>query len=124
MRSFNFMALSRLTGEPGAKVPSVVTLSACDSGVGRVSRGDELWGFTRSFLSAGTRTLVVSLWPVEDEATSRWMRELYRARLDRRLTTAGAMRAASLATLQDLRARRLDDHPSRWAGFVAAGDWH
>jgi CHAT domain-containing protein len=48
---------------------ALVTLSACDTGLGRVSRGDEIWGFTRAFLSAGSPALVVSLWPVEDEAT-------------------------------------------------------
>jgi CHAT domain-containing protein len=95
---------------------SVVTLSACDSGVGRVSRGDELWGFTRSFLSAGARTLVVSLWPVEDEATARGMEKFYEAL--RGGSGRDALRAAQLAVLREPRTA----HPFFWAPFVLVGD--
>src|SRR3546814_17266971 len=43
---------------------ALVTLSACESGLGRVTDGDEVLGFTRAFLSAGSAGLVVWLWPV------------------------------------------------------------
>src|SRR5690606_31353966 len=43
---------------------SLVTLSACESGLGKVEKGDEIVGFTRSFLSAGASSMVASLWPV------------------------------------------------------------
>ncbi|WP_218512069.1 CHAT domain-containing protein, partial [Variovorax sp. dw_308] len=48
---------------------ALVTLSACESGLGRVATGDEVLGFTRSFLSAGTSSLISSLWSVSDDAT-------------------------------------------------------
>ena len=48
---------------------SLVTLSACESGLGRIATGDEILGFTRSFLAAGSSALIVSLWPVADEST-------------------------------------------------------
>jgi CHAT domain-containing protein len=95
---------------------SVVTLSACDSGLGRVSHGDELWGFTRSFLSAGTRTLVVSLWPVEDEATARGMEKFYETL--RGGSGRDALRAAQLVVLREPRTA----HPFFWAPFVLIGD--
>jgi len=95
---------------------SVVTLSACDSGLGRVSRGDELWGFTRSFLSAGTRTLVVSLWPVEDEATARGMETFYETL--RTASARDALRTAHLAVLREPRTA----HPFFWAPFILIGD--
>jgi CHAT domain-containing protein len=94
---------------------SLVALSACSSGVGRVSRGDEFWGFKRSFLVAGARSLVVSLWPVADEATGQLMVSFYRER--ERSGAAEALRQAQLAT------RRDHPHPLFWAPFIVVGDW-
>jgi CHAT domain-containing protein len=65
----------------------------------------------------------MSLWPVEDEATREWMRALYEGRLERRLDTAQAVQAASLALLRGRRERKESVHPFYWAAFVAAGDW-
>src|SRR3546814_4205066 len=56
---------------------ALVTLSACESGLGRVTDGDEVLGFTSAFLSAGSSGLVVSLWPVADDATPLPMPTLY-----------------------------------------------
>jgi CHAT domain-containing protein len=95
----------------------MVVLSACDSGLARVSRGDELWGFTRSFFAAGTRTLVVSLWPVEDAATAQLMQGFYDDL--RRSAAHEALRAAQLSLLQDTRTA----HPFFWAAFSVVGDW-
>lgn len=95
---------------------SLVTLSACDTGLGRVSRGDEIWGFTRAFLSAGSPALVVSLWPVEDEATARTMEQFYGGL--RSGSARSALRAAQLTLLRDNRTA----HPFFWAPFVLVGD--
>jgi CHAT domain-containing protein len=99
-------------------------LSACESGLGQIRGGEGVMGLRRAFRVAGARTVIMSLWPVDDEATRTWMRALYEARLQERRSTADAMRAASLATLGDRRAKGLSTHPFYWAGFVAAGDWH
>ena len=80
-------------------------------------------GLERAFRVAGARTVVMSLWSVDDEATRQWMRELYRARLERKLDTASCVREASLAVLRDRRARGQDDSPFWWGAFVASGDW-
>jgi CHAT domain-containing protein len=80
-------------------------------------------GLRRAFEVAGARTLIMSLWPVEDRAARRWMRELYGARLEDGSDIAHAARAASLAVLERQRASDLGGHPSRWAAFVAAGGW-
>ncbi len=95
----------------------LVTLSACKTGLGRVSRGDELWGFTRSFLTAGSRAMVVSLWSVEDEATARLMASFYG-----RLPEDGVRRALRRAQLELLADPRTRD-PYFWAAFNAIGDW-
>jgi CHAT domain-containing protein len=95
----------------------LVTLSACSSGMGRVSGGDEFWGFKRAFLAAGAKSLLVSLWPVADDSTSRLMQSFYRHRQS--MGAAQALRAAQLEAL----GRREDDAPLHWAPFVLVGDW-
>ncbi len=98
-------------------------LSACDTGLGEAVAGEGVLGLRRAFQVAGARTLVMSLWAVEDENARDWMLALYEARFARRLPTAEAVREASLRTLEGRRKRGLDSHPAHWAGFVAAGDW-
>jgi len=98
-------------------------LSACDTGLGHVRAGEGVFGLRRAFQLAGVRTVVMSLWAVEDRSAGSWMRALYDARLRRQLDTADAVHAASLAVLADRRQRKLSTAPFYWAGFVAAGDW-
>lgn len=99
-----------------------VVLSACDTGVGRVEIGEGVLGLRRAFEIAGARTVIMSLWPVGDESTEQWMRELYRARSDG-LPTAEAVRRAGRSVLGALRRSGASTHPSSWGAFVAAGDW-
>lgn len=98
-------------------------LSACDTGLGQIRSGEGVLGLRRAFQIAGARTVIMSLWSVDDQATRLWMQALYEARLTRRLDTADAVRAASIAILTQRRAARLSTHPFYWAAFVAAGDY-
>jgi CHAT domain-containing protein/tetratricopeptide (TPR) repeat protein len=98
-------------------------LSACDTGLGEVKAGEGVFGLRRAFQVAGVRTVIMSLWPVDDQATRVWMRALYQGRLQQRLTTAEAMHNASLSVLRNRRANHQSTHPFYWAAFVAAGDW-
>jgi len=82
-----------------------------------------VFSLRRAFQVAGVRTVIMSLWSVEDQATRQWMRALYEARLERGLDTADSVRAAALSVLQDRRAKGQSTHPFYWAAFVAAGDW-
>jgi CHAT domain-containing protein len=76
------------TGEDGyLTVPEIalldmdarmVVLSACETGLGQVKRGDGMVGLARSFLVAGARNVGVSLWSIRDEATVEVMGRLYR----------------------------------------------
>jgi CHAT domain-containing protein/predicted negative regulator of RcsB-dependent stress response len=97
---------------------SLVTLSACESGLGRVADGDEVLGFTRSFLAAGASGLIVSLWPVSDDATKLLMSTLY-AELAKGTDVQVAMQRAQLAVLHT----KGMDHPFFWAPFNVIGDW-
>ena len=99
-----------------------VVLSACESALGDVREGEGVLGMRRAFEAAGAGTLIMSLWPIEDEATREWMLGLYRARLSG-LSTAASMRRASVERIQSRRDRGLPTHPFYWGAFVAAGDW-
>jgi CHAT domain-containing protein/tetratricopeptide (TPR) repeat protein len=98
-------------------------LSACDTGTGQIKAGEGVFGLRRAFQVAGVRTIIMSLWSVEDASTRIWMRHLYDARFNRQVSTADAVREATLAVLKERRSRRESTHPFYWAAFVAAGDW-
>jgi CHAT domain-containing protein len=97
---------------------AMLALSACESGLGRVDNGDEVLGFTRSFLSAGTSTLLASLWPVSDAATEKLMTTLY-ADLAKGVVVQDAMRDAQRAVMADPQTA----HPFYWAPFNLIGNW-
>jgi len=95
----------------------LVTLSACESGLGKVSGGDEFYGFKRTFLAAGAQSLLVSLWPVEDESTAGLMGVFYRELRGRPM--ADALREAQLSLIKSETHR----DPMFWAPFLLVGDW-
>ncbi len=95
----------------------LITLSACESGLGKVARGDEILGFTRSFLSAGASGIVASLWPVADDATETLMNRLYGELSSGRDLMVG-MQAAQL----EVQRNRRFAHPFFWAPFNVIGN--
>jgi CHAT domain-containing protein len=100
------------------KGTALVTLSACESGLGRIANGDEVEGFTRSFLAAGSSSLIASLWPVSDDSTELLMSTLYGA-LAKGDDIQRAMQAGQLAVLRNPKM----SHPFFWAPFNLIGNW-
>ena len=96
----------------------LVTLSACDTGVGEVKNGEGVYGLRRSFFLAGTESLVMSLWPVSDYVTRELMKEYY-VGLKTGLGRSEALRLAQLKMLK----RKGSQHPFYWASFIQAGEW-
>jgi CHAT domain-containing protein/tetratricopeptide (TPR) repeat protein len=99
-------------------------LSACDTGVGEIKVGEGVFGLRRAFQVAGAKTVIMSLWPVEDETTRQWMGTLYREHFLNGNDTGESVRAASLLVLRQRRAKHQSTHPFYWGAFIAAGDWH
>ncbi len=91
----------------------LVVLSACETGLGKLSKGDELVGLQRAFLYAGTPAVVTTLWKVDDRASFRLMEAFYDA-LDAR-GPAGALRQAQQETMAAF------PHPFAWAAFGLTG---
>jgi CHAT domain-containing protein len=116
-----------LTAEEIASLPlggvEWAVLSACDTGVGEVRAGEGVFGLRRAFQVAGARTVIMSLWPVDDEDALRWMTSVYQRRFQRGAGTMEAVRGSSLEQLRRRRRAGLSTHPFYWAAFIAAGDW-
>jgi len=91
----------------------LVTLSACETGLGRVRSGDDVVGFSRGLLFAGASSIVATLWKVDDQATSALMQAFYKGL--RTHDKAEALRLAQLET------RRAYPHPYYWAAFQLTG---
>ena len=79
----------------------LAVLSACETRLGRWSRGDEIVGLERAFLRAGVPTVVASLWKVDDAATSLLMEEFYTNLWQKSLPRADALSQAQLAIVHN-----------------------
>jgi CHAT domain-containing protein len=98
-------------------------LSACDTGNGELMEGEGVVGLERSFRVAGAKSVVMTLWPVDDEVTREFMRGLYAERFGRHATTADAVWNSARKMLKERQAAGKSTHPWYWAGFVGAGGW-
>lgn len=111
----------------GLKMPaSLVVLSACETGRGKVVRGEGIMGLTRSFMHAGAQRVLASLWKVDDDATAALMRKFYElwtppsgARQDPEKTVSAsqALRAAQAF----VRGHEKWKHPYYWAAWALWG---
>lgn len=93
----------------------LVVLSACDTGRGELT-GDGVIGLSRSFLSAGAESVMVSLWSVDDQSTADLMTEFYRQWQTNQLDKAQALRQAMLTTMEK------HPNPYYWAAFTLIGE--
>jgi CHAT domain-containing protein len=91
----------------------LVTLSACETGLGKVASGDDVVGLTRGFLYAGSRSIVASLWSVDDNATAELMKIFYR--------NLGTMNKQESLRQAQIAARQAFPHPFFWAAFQLTG---
>ena len=96
----------------------LVTLSACDTGIGTVRNGEGVYGLRRAFFLAGAETLVMSLWPISDLVTRDLMAGYYGA-LQEGLGRGAALRRVQLRLLRQPGRH----HPFYWASFIQAGEW-
>jgi len=92
----------------------LVVLSACETGLGKISNGDEIIGLTRAFIYAGTPSVITTLWKVNDRATFELMKEFY-ANLKTAKKSA-ALRQAQLKTMKEF------PEPFFWAAFGLTGE--
>ena len=98
----------------------LVVLSACDTALGKDIKGEGLVGLTHGFLASGSKSVVASLWKVDDRATAVLMSHFYRSMLQDGLSPAAALRSAK----ERIRREKAWQSPYFWAGFVLQGEYN
>jgi CHAT domain-containing protein len=97
----------------------LVVLSACQTGIGKMIRGEGMIGLSRSFMYAGAPSVVMSLWSVSDQSTNILMKRFYENLILKGVSKAKALQLARNSMIKDEQYA----HPFFWAPFVLTGDW-
>jgi CHAT domain-containing protein/Tfp pilus assembly protein PilF len=98
---------------------NLATLSACNTERGQMIRGEGIQAFSRALLFAGSRSALTTLWRVDDQPTSEFMKQFYYYALEQHQPKAEALRSAKL---KFLRSGTALENPVHWAAFVLNGD--
>lgn len=96
----------------------LVTLSACNTAIGKLTKGDDVVGLTRAFIFAGTPSILGTIWNVNDESTSKLMNHFYGNLKE--MDKLKSLQQAQIAMIQSEKYR----HPYHWAGFQLIGDYY
>lgn len=97
----------------------MVVLSACESGLGKLQRGEGVISLARAFAYAGAKSVFTSLWSVSDESTKDLMLLFYK-NIKKGMDKSEALQAAKLSFIEQQKSNRA--HPSFWAAFIGIGD--
>ncbi len=97
----------------------LVVLSACQTALGKETRGEGLIGLTRGFMYAGVPRVVATLWRINDRATAEFMRYFYEALLKQRDSPSKALRTAQIRMWQANKSLI----PHYWSAFILQGEW-
>lgn len=98
---------------------SMVTLSACNTGSGKLSKGEGIMSLSRGFVYAGVPSIIMTLWEVQDESGSLIMNKFYQ-NLDNGMTKDAALQQAKISVLKD--ANMAKAHPFFWSTYIISGD--
>lgn len=112
-----FMPLREIYNLNGSAV--LVVLSACDTALGKDIKGEGLVGVTYGFMASGSKTVLASLWQVDDRATAALMRHFYKLMLQDGMTPSAALKSAK----EHVRRQKGWEAPYFWAGFVLQGEY-
>jgi CHAT domain-containing protein len=96
----------------------LVTLSACNTAIGKLTKGDDVVGLTRAFIFAGTPSILGTIWSVNDESTSIFMKHFYENLKE--MDKLKSLQQAQIAMIRSEEYR----HPYHWAGFQLIGDYY
>ncbi|NET72713.1 MAG: CHAT domain-containing protein, partial [Sphaerospermopsis sp. SIO1G2] len=94
---------------------NLIVLSACETNVGDLSKGDEVVGLNRAFIYAGTSNIIASLWTVPDQETANLMKDFYTNLRNDGMSKAEALRKAQINL------RKIKEHPYFWSAFTLTG---
>jgi len=97
----------------------LAVLSACQTGLGKLIQGEGMIGLSRSFMYAGSPSVVVSLWEVSDQSTNNLMGRFYENLFKKGKSKVEALYQARKSMIRE----KQYAHPFFWAPFVLHGDW-
>jgi CHAT domain-containing protein/Tfp pilus assembly protein PilF len=97
----------------------MAVLSSCNTGSGKLEKGEGVISLARGFKYAGCPSIVMTMWPVEDNSSIRLMEYFYKA-LNKGKSKDNALRTAKLKFLEN--SDPLHSHPYFWAGYILIGD--
>ncbi|MEA5594721.1 CHAT domain-containing tetratricopeptide repeat protein [Rivularia sp. UHCC 0363] len=100
----------------------LVVLSACDTGLGKDTTGEGIYGLRRALVIAGSESQVISLWKVADDATKDLMVAYFKKVLGKGEKKQGRSEALRQVQLEMLQGDKYQ-HPYYWAAFIPSGDW-
>ena len=106
----------------------LVVLSACETGLGKITEGEGVIGLTRALLYAGSKNIIVSLWSVNDKSTSKLMINFYENLLNSPLKAGkGDLKQDKFAKhLSEAKRKMIEDgkysHPYFWSPFILIGE--
>ena len=112
--------LLQLRGKISTEPIQLLVLSACETAAGDPRA---VLGIAGIGLKANARSVLASLWQVDDDATAQFMGEFYRQLHELNQTKAEAIRQAQLPFFKDERNAHLYSHPFYWSAFILAGNW-
>ena len=96
----------------------LVVLSACQTGLGKLVRGEGLVGLTQSLIYSGASSVIVSLWSVADHSTAEFMTAIYLNLINLEMDKSESLQQSKLSMLEDVNLA----HPFYWAPFVLIGN--
>jgi len=99
----------------------LVTLSACETGLGKVGVGEGVFGLRSAFARAGATSMVMSLWKVPDKETKDLMVIFYKNMAMVGMNKNEALRKAALAVMKQMKEKHGHTHPRFWGGFIFSG---
>lgn len=102
----------------------LLVLSSCETGLGNIVGGEGVFGLQQAFHLAGARTVVASLWPIDDHAAEALMTRFHKNLASGTMGKLEALRDAQLAMLRgQLGKNRQRPEIETWAGWTLSGDW-
>ena len=102
------------------KGTDLVVLSACDTAISKIFGGDDLVGLSRGFIYAGAKSILSTLWEVDDMSTSIFINEFYKNWQINKMDKAAAIRKAQIY----VKSLPNYNHPFYWASFILIGSWN
>jgi CHAT domain-containing protein len=104
----------------------LVSLSACQTGCGKIFRGEGVIGISRAFMKGGASSIISTLWKIDDRYSKKITEAFYHGWKNNNLTKAQALRTAQLGLLNAIKNDRkiVYPHPFIWAGFTLLGDYN